>query len=187
MSPAADADRRQFERLVNETRDDLLAYALRRSATPEDAADVLSETYLIAWRKLDKIPPGGQARLWLFGVARNVIRRSTDSRRSSDALVHRLAHEVRAAGDVATAPEPDHRSSPVLLAALATLSERDREILTLTAWEGLTPSEVAAAMTIPANVVRVRLHRARARLAARLASAREHRSHTETMIVDHDG
>lgn len=154
MSPSASAaDRRLVERLVHETRDDLLAYALRRSASPEDAADVLSETYLIAWRKLEKIPTGEQARLWLFGVARNVIRRA-------------------------------HRA---LLAALATLAERDREILTLTAWEGLTPKEVAAVVGIPANVVRVRLHRARARLAGRLASVRAHRYKTETMIVDREG
>lgn len=112
MSPSAsDADRRLFERLVHETRDDLLAYALRRSASPEDAADVLSETYLIAWRKLEKIPPGEQARLWLFGVARNVIRQGVDRRRSRDALVERIAREVRAATHVdrrssTTAPAP---------------------------------------------------------------------------------
>lgn len=47
-----------FEQLVRETRSDLLAYALRRAASREDAADVLAETYLIAWRKLEKIPPG---------------------------------------------------------------------------------------------------------------------------------
>jgi RNA polymerase sigma-70 factor (ECF subfamily) len=186
MSPSASrADRRLFERLVHETRDDLLAYALRRSASPEDAADVLSETYLIAWRKLEKIPPGEQARLWLFGVARNVIRQGADRRRSRNALVARLAREVRAASDVEPAPEHD-RTSRALQAALATLPERDREILTLTAWEGLTPKEVAAVVGIPANLVRVRLHRTRARLAGRLTSARAHRYKTETMIVDHD-
>jgi RNA polymerase sigma factor (sigma-70 family) len=187
MSPSTSiADRRLFERLVRETRDDLLAYALRRSAGPEDAADVLSETYLIAWRKLEKIPPGEQARLWLFGVARNVIRQGVDRRRSRDALVERLARELRAATNVEPALEHD-RANRALQAALATLPERDREILTLTAWEGLTPQEVAAVLGIPANVVRVRLHRARARLAGRLTSARSHRRKTDTMIVEHEG
>ncbi len=116
MSPSAsDADRRLFERLVHETRDDLLAYALRRSASPEDAADVLSETYLIAWRKLEKIPPGEQARLWLFGVARNVIRQGVDRRRSRDALVERIAREVRAATHVEPALKHD-RAGPALQA-----------------------------------------------------------------------
>lgn len=187
MNPAASgADRRLFERLVHETRDDLLAYALRRSASPEDAADVLSETYLIAWRKLEKIPPGEHARLWLFGVARNVLRQGADRRRSRDILVQRLAREVRAASDLEPAPEHD-RASHALHAALATLPERDREILTLTAWEGLTPKEVASVVGIPANVVRVRLHRARARLAGRLVSTRAHPYTTDAMIVDHEG
>lgn len=187
MSPSAsDADQRLFERLVHDTRDDLLAYALRRSASAEDAADVLSETYLIAWRKLEKIPPGEQARLWLFGVAHNVIRQGVDRRRSRDALVERLAREVRAASNVEPAPESD-RASRALQAALATLPERDREILTLTAWEGLTPQEVAAVVSLPANVVRVRLYRARARLASRVASARAHRRKTDTIIVEHEG
>jgi RNA polymerase sigma-70 factor (ECF subfamily) len=75
MSPSRQtADRLLFEELVHETRDDLLAYAMRRAASPEDAADVLSETYLIAWRKLEQVPPGDSARLWLFGVAANVPR-----------------------------------------------------------------------------------------------------------------
>jgi RNA polymerase sigma-70 factor (ECF subfamily) len=84
---------------------------------------------------------------------------------------------VRAASDAEPALEHD-RASRALQAALATLAERDREILTLTAREGLTPKEVAAVVGIPANVVRVRLHRARARLAGRLASVRAHRYKT---------
>jgi len=178
-------DRRPFERLVQGTRDDLLAYALRRSSSPEDAADVLSETYLIAWRKLEKIPPGDQARLWLFGVARNVMRQSADRRHSRNALVERLAREVRDASELEPAPEED-RTSRALQAALATLPDRDREILTLTAWEGLTPKQVAAVLGIPTNLVRVRLHRTRARLASRLAGARAYRPRAETVIGKHE-
>src|SRR5581483_12232500 len=59
----------RFEQLVADTSPDLLAFALRRAKSPEDAADVVAETFLIAWRKLDKLPPGAEARLWLFGVA----------------------------------------------------------------------------------------------------------------------
>jgi RNA polymerase sigma-70 factor (ECF subfamily) len=161
------ASRERFERLYADTRGDLLAYALRRAATPEDAADVLSETYLIAWRKLEKIPPGAEARLWLFGVARNVLLRGAERHRAGDALVERLAREVREAAE----PEPpsvDDRARRTVQAALATLSERDREIITLTAWEGLTPREIAAVTGMPTNLVRVRLHRARSRLSSRL-------------------
>ena len=185
-APRDAADRRSFERLVHETRHDLLGYALRRSPGPQDAADVLSEVYLIAWRKLETIPPGERARLWLFGVARNVIRQGADRRRSSDALVERLARELRNASEAEVKPEED-RPSPALQGALATLSERDQEILTLTAWEGLTPTEIAAVMGIPANLVRVRLHRSRSRLAARIASARAHRHRAESVPIEHKG
>jgi RNA polymerase sigma-70 factor (ECF subfamily) len=159
-----------FEQLYAQTRSDLLAYALRRSANAEDAADVLSETYLIAWRKLEQIPTGAEARLWLFGVARNLLRRGAERHRAGDALADRLAREVREAVQADAAPAED-RAVRALRAALATLSERDREILTLTAWEELTPREIAAVTGMPANLVRVRLHRARARLASRLEGA----------------
>jgi RNA polymerase sigma-70 factor, ECF subfamily len=152
-----------FEQLVRETRSDLLAYALRRAANREDAADVLAETYLIAWRKLENVPPGDNARLWLFGVAANVLRRGAQRHRSSETLIQRLAREppdnVQIESD-----GPEDRTISSLRAGLATLPARDREILTLTAWEGLTPKQIAVVTGIPTNLVRVRLHRARSRL-----------------------
>ncbi|MDP9226354.1 MAG: sigma-70 family RNA polymerase sigma factor [Actinomycetota bacterium] len=159
VAPDARAD---FEQLFRETRTDLLAYIMRRSPNAEDAADMLAETYLIAWRKLDTIPTGERARLWLFGVARNLLLKGASRRRSHHALVERLAGELRSAHP-AHAPIEDERSA-ALRAALAALPERDREILMLTAWEGLTPRQIAAVMGTPVNLVRVRLHRARTRL-----------------------
>src|SRR4051794_41828077 len=49
---------------------DVLAYALRRSPEAEDAADVVAETFLIAWRRLADVPEGDDERLWVYGVAR---------------------------------------------------------------------------------------------------------------------
>ena len=155
-------ERAGFEQLFRETRTDLLAYVLRRSQSTEDAADVLAETYLIAWQKLDAIPSGERARLWLFGVARNLLLKGASRHRSRHALVERLAGELRRAHPP-HAPVEDERSS-ALRAALAALPERDREILMLTAWEGLTPKQIAVVVGIPVNLVRVRLHRARTRL-----------------------
>ena len=157
-----------FEQLFRETRTDLLAYILRRSQGAEDAADLLAETYLIAWQRLDAIPTGERARLWLFGVARNLLLRGGSRRRSGHALLERLASELSSAHPPHASVD-DERSS-VLGAALAALSERDREILMLTAWEGLTPKQIAAVVGTPVNIVRVRLHRARARLKRDLAT-----------------
>jgi len=164
MREALGDDERRFELLFRSTRHDLLAYLLRRSTSPEDAADLLAETYAIAWRKLDAIPPGAQARLWLFGVARNLLLRGARRRESQHALVERLARELRSAGQ----PTEEGRSE-ALDAALKRLPERQREIVLLTAWEGLTPKQIAAVTRTPVNLVRVRLHRARAKLRQDLA------------------
>jgi RNA polymerase sigma factor (sigma-70 family) len=151
-----------FEQLFRDTRTELLAYIMRRSQSAEDAADVLAETYLVAWQKLDTIPTGERARLWLFGVARNRLLKGATRRRSRHALVERLAGELRSAHP-SQAPVEDERSA-ALRAALAALPEREREIVMLTAWEGLTPKQIAAVTRTSVNIVRVRLHRARTRL-----------------------
>lgn len=154
-------DERAFEQLFRDTRGDLLAYLVRRASTAEDAADLLAETYLIAWRKLDAIPSGEQARLWLFGVARNLLLKGASRRRFHCVLVERLAHELQ------TTPlllAVDDDRSEALRAALARLPENQREVVLLTAWEGLTPRQIAAVTATPVNLVRVRLHRARATL-----------------------
>jgi RNA polymerase sigma-70 factor, ECF subfamily len=152
---------------------------MRRAASPEEAADVVSETYLIAWRKLAQVPPGYSARLWLFGVAANVLRRGAQRQRSSQALIERLASEPQNAGQSESVGREEDRTVRALRAGLASLPARDREILTLTAWEGLTPKQIGAVTGIPTNVVRVRLHRARARLKRRL-------THTQPSAPDPD-
>jgi RNA polymerase sigma-70 factor (ECF subfamily) len=166
MSGPVENPRDTFEQLFRDTRTDLLAYILRRSRNAEDAADVLAETYLVAWQKLDRVPKDEQARLWLFGVARNLLMKGASRRRSGNALVERLAGELRSA-DLAPSPL-EHERRDALRTVLAALPVRDREILTMTAWEGLTPKQIAAVMGTSANIVRVRLHRARARLRRQL-------------------
>jgi len=157
-----DRARAEFEQLFRATRKDLLVYALRRAPSVEDAADVVAETYLIAWQRLERVPAGGEARLWLFGVARNVLRKGARGRRSRHQLVQSLTNELRRAG-LAAAPHHGERLDAVRL-ALCRVPARDCELLTMTAWEGLTPEQIARVTGLSANVVRVRLHRARGRL-----------------------
>lgn len=168
MKASAAQREARFARLFNETSGDLLAYALRRAKNPEDAADVLAETFLIAWRKLDSLPPSPQSPLWLFGVARNVLRRGASRDHALDALVQRLAQELR---DAASGPpRAQAEGSPNLRAALNALPENQQEVILLTAWEGLSPQEIAAVTGTPVNLVRVRLHRARSRLQRELSA-----------------
>lgn len=151
----------RFTQLYHETRHDVLAYLVRRSRTTEDATDALAETYVVAWRRRDKVPDGEQARLWLFAVARNRLRVSARQARAEDDLTKELAKQLRIAD-----PEPPQTTDDPELVdrALATLSAIDYEIVTLTAWEGLAPREIASVLGLSPNVVRIRLHRARSNL-----------------------
>jgi RNA polymerase sigma factor (sigma-70 family) len=161
VSPAADRDHTRFQELYRATRTDLLAYLARRCASPEDAADLLAETYLIAWRKLDQLPNDQGARLWLFGVSRRLLLKHARRRHVAAELTERLAIEIRAARSTWPIDETEHAA---LNSALAQLAPLDREILTLNAWEGLTPREISEVIHMPANAVRIRLHRSRTRL-----------------------
>jgi RNA polymerase sigma-70 factor (ECF subfamily) len=184
MSEPTEQPRETFEQLFRDTRTDLLAYVLRRSRNAEDAADVLAETYLTAWQKLEKIPQDDRARLWLFGVARNLLLRGASRNRSGNALVERLANELRGADPVHLPVQDERRDA--LRTVLTALSVRDREILTMTAWEGLTPKQIARVMGTSANIVRVRLHRARARLKQKLELERPVRRCAERVTAERD-
>lgn len=151
----------RFRKLYAEHRAGILAYALRRVADPEDAADVLAETFLVAWRRLDDLPPRSEARFWLIGVARRALanQRRGETRRSK--LVERLCAELAVDLGRIRAETPDGGE---VLAALATLDPADQELLRLNAWEGLEPSEAARVLGISSVAARSRLHRARGRL-----------------------
>jgi RNA polymerase sigma-70 factor (ECF subfamily) len=152
----------EFEALFRDTRAPLLGYLTRRAGS-EEAPDLLAEVYLIAWRRRADLPSGEERRLWLFGVARRLL-----------AEHHRFAWQ-RAdargrAGDRAAPDGPlqddgarDGRDEAVRR-ALESLSDLDRELVTLTTWENLSPAEAARVVGIAAGTARVRLHRARARL-----------------------
>ena len=69
----------------------MLAYVLRRVERAEDAGDVVAETFLVAWRRMDKVPAGDEARLWLYGVAR----RQLANQRRGELRRSRLADRLR--------------------------------------------------------------------------------------------
>ena len=156
----------RFRRLFADTERELLAYVLRRVARAEDAADVVAETFLVAWRRLDKVPAGDEARLWLYGVARRQLANQRRGVLRRSRLADRLRVELPVA--VADARGPEDNRVGAVRAALARLGEEDREILRLSSWEGLAPSEIAAVMGVPGVTVRSRLHRARKRLRAEM-------------------
>jgi RNA polymerase sigma-70 factor, ECF subfamily len=176
VNPGSARDERheRFRRLYDEHGDAVLRYARRRT-TPDAAEDVLAETFVVAWRRLDRVP--AEPRGWLLAVARRVLanERRGDSRR--EALVAKLAR-----GQVRYAP-PEPAATPALAAALATLTEGDHEILALVHWDGLTPREAATVLGCTPLAARTRLHRARRRLATALEALEQEEDRREPAVL----
>lgn len=154
----------RYRRLFEEHFRAILGYAMRRARTSAEAADIASETMLVAWRRLEDVPEGEATRLWLFGVARNVVATTHRSADRRDRLVTRIGRHLDdhvtpdAAADVA--------GTELVRVAMSRLDPTDREVLELAGWEQLTPAEIAEVLDLPSATVRTRLHRARQRLRA---------------------
>ncbi len=155
-----------FEDLFRANYGAVRGYALRR-ATSEAAQDVVAETFLVAWRRLDDVPD--DALPWLFGVARRVLANQRRTVRRGAALERRLAGAGSAAGS-SFDPGETVGETEVVRIALGRLSDSSREALLLVAWDGLSAARAARAAGCSRATFAVRLHRARARLAAELAA-----------------
>ncbi len=166
MTGTSPRDEALFRRLYTDNFGAVLAFAVRRTEGPDDASDVVADTFLVAWRRLDDVPPGDEARPWLYGVARRVLANQRRSLRRRE----RLGARLRATLAEANTPDPGHPADDVdrVRAAMNALSAGDRELLQLVGWEDLRPHEVAVVLDLPATTVRTRLTRARARLRAAL-------------------
>jgi RNA polymerase sigma factor (sigma-70 family) len=165
QSPSPAVREARFARLYADHSPDVLAYALRRAERPEDAAEVLAETFLVAWRRFGDVPAAEEARLWLYGVARRTLanHRRGELRRAQ--LSRRLQAELSAAGPARAVPELERAA---MVGALKHLDRIDQEVLLLAGWEELEPAQIARVLGISAVAARGRLHRARRRLCREL-------------------
>jgi RNA polymerase sigma-70 factor (ECF subfamily) len=149
-----------FEQLYAVHAGAVRGYAMRR-CDPETADDVVADVFLVAWRRRAELP--AEPLPWLLGIARRVLANHARGQSRRVRLHDRLAAQPTAA-----AAPADDRSSARLNAALARLSERDRELLLLMAWEGLELQQAAEVLGVRPNTLAVRFHRARRRLSAAL-------------------
>ncbi|GAA2441179.1 sigma-70 family RNA polymerase sigma factor [Actinomadura vinacea] len=161
--PEASGDARRFTAIYDACRQRVWAYAAARAGR-QAADDVVSETFAVAWRRLGDVPE--PALPWLLGVARNVLRDRYREEARRNAFTTGLAagawagREPSADGDVAERVA----ERLAVLRAMAALSDGDREILILVAWQGLSPKDAAKVVGCSATALRARLHRARKRL-----------------------
>lgn len=152
-------DEERFTAIYDDCRQRVWAYVTARAGR-QVADEVVSETFAIAWRRFADLPDHPLP--WLLGVARNVLRDNIRAEVRRDSLAREL-HSWRS--DQADVAEGVAERLAVLRAMTA-LSEDDREILILVAWQGLTPRDAAKVLGCTPAAVRVRLHRARKRLVA---------------------
>jgi RNA polymerase sigma-70 factor, ECF subfamily len=146
----------RFEQIYAEHREAVRAYVRRRA--PEAVVDdVVSEIFVVCLRKLDRVPP--EPLPWLYAVARKMLANERRKRARVSPSEIRLVVEPEPVGD------------GVLAAAFNRLAEKDREVLRLIAWDGLSLADAATVLGCSGVACRVRYHRAKSRLASRLDAA----------------
>jgi RNA polymerase sigma-70 factor, ECF subfamily len=154
----------------------VLDYARNRGASLEEAEDVVTEVFVVSCRRPGEIP--GEPLGWLLGVARKVLANQRRTKGRKTALQYRVA-QVSAPLDLCQG-ETDrwielHDLRRVLGPALAKLKEKDREVLVLVSWDGLTYKEAAEAMGCSDRAFGLRLLRARQSLLKELGGIRTYK------------
>jgi RNA polymerase sigma-70 factor (ECF subfamily) len=154
-APDRATDRATARAALRDASSDLLAYFVRRVASPEDAADLYGELMLTAWKNIHKLPESSERqRMWLFVIAANTLsnHRRTAARRL--ALTERLRQHV-----AATTPAPD--SAYAVRDAVLRLHQAQRELVMLVHWDGFTIVEAAELLGLNPSTARSRYAAAR--------------------------
>jgi RNA polymerase sigma-70 factor (ECF subfamily) len=149
-----------FETLYRRYAADVYRFALFLTGRPEQADDIAAETFVRAWMSPEPVR-AGTVKAYLFTIARNLHRMDLRRTRKHEPV----DVEIR---DDAPGPEASAAARlnlKRLLAHLQQLSEVDRAVLIMRAEDGLSYEEIAATVGISAAAARVKVHRARARLA----------------------
>ncbi|RKR87437.1 RNA polymerase sigma-70 factor (ECF subfamily) [Micromonospora pisi] len=151
-------------------------HAYRLIGNWSTAEDVVSLTFLEAWRLRERVDVGtdtGSLRPWLLGIATNVARNVRRAARRHDVALARIAPEVEPdfADEVGNRID-DHERLALVRTAMAALRKAEREVLALCVWSGLDYAEAAVALGVPVGTVRSRLSRARKKLAKLVATGR---------------
>ena len=166
------------ELVVQDNADDILRYLTRRVDQREDAADLLGNVLLVLWERGERVPTSDEgARMWCFGIARNVLREHRRSAVKSIGLASALRTHLR------DTPQPDNSAEAIaettarasdVRSALMHLDERAKELLMLIYWDNFSIADAARLLSINESTARTRHVRALRRLEAVLES-REHR------------
>ena len=160
----------RFAAMYEQNRARVHAFAISKAGR-QLADEILSEVFMIAWRKIEAVPEPPLP--WLLGVARNVamsqFRAAAREQSLADEMSSWLSPSEITVGDIAE----DVADKIAVLKALSELSASDRELLTLVAWHGLSARSAAQVTGCSTATFFVRLHRARRRLELALAAGED--------------
>jgi RNA polymerase sigma-70 factor (ECF subfamily) len=166
VQDSGDGAEERFTALYERHYGDVLRYAARRAGA-EAAREVAAETFLTAWRRLDAVPDY-QPLPWLYVTARLCLANELRKEERRQRLDVRMRAEAGASPGTRAGPAEPAAGRPDVLAALASLPPNDQEALRLTEWEELDHAAAARAAGCSVTAFKVRLHRARRRLARAL-------------------
>lgn len=176
----------RYQRMFTSHRGAVWAYCYRRLHRSE-VADAVAEVFLVAWRRIDRAPHGTDELLWLYGVARNVVR---NSKRSS--IRRRRLRDKIGSMKQPNPPTPEvlvvrSAEEGELLAAVARLKPLEQELLRLRTWEELSLGEIAEVTGLSVRAVESRLARVRKQLARLLGVPTSSRSTVSPRPVEEGG
>jgi RNA polymerase sigma-70 factor (ECF subfamily) len=134
---------------LRDTSPDLLAYFERRVQPRQDAADVLSELMVQAWRRVDALPTDRERRrMWLFTIAHNVLFNHARTNRRRSALTQRIRQQL------ADETTPDHSEAIAVRDLVNRLPEPQRELVMLVHWDGFNIREAAELLGLNPSTAR---------------------------------
>lgn len=174
---AQDGDTGSFGQLFERHAAAIHSYCFRRTGDWSLAEDLTSVTFLESWRHRSRVQLGASEVLpWLYGVANNVVRNATRSRRRYAAALARMPRDevVSDLAEAVTERVAGEQRVRELLGSLRRLPAGELEAVVLVCWQGLSHAEAAFALAVPEATVRTRLFRARKRLSSEPDRTRAH-------------
>lgn len=176
----------RFRRLFDDYHRQVYVYC-RRRVDEETARECAAETFLVAWRRIDEVPPVDEALPWLYGVARRVL---ANQRRSGGRTGRLLARLAGLRPDSPPNPETvvlRRAEEAELVDAVNRLRPNERELLLLAAWEQLPHAQIAEILGCSVHAIDQRVHRARRHLARELGASGQKPSETTEFTIESTG
>ena len=153
-------DERAYARLVRRYKDVLYRYAERMTGRPDDAADIVQQTFIKGYRNLDRCRDPEKVGGWLFRITVNLCKDHLKSRRRHDVSLDAPEAQV-AARQEPTAGAEQAEIREEIFAALQKLSPDQREAFVLKHVEGWPYEDMSERLDVSVSALKMRVHRAR--------------------------